>query len=83
MTLSLSRFLLANHTTPHSVTKKTPAELMFGRQLRTALHLVIPPRANDKLSKPHHKYELNESVFVKNFGRGGKVDSWKNYKIIR
>ena len=80
MTLSLSRFLLANHTTPHSVTKKTPAELMFGRQLRNALHLVIPPRANDKLSKPHHKYELNESVFVKNFGRGEK---WIAGKIIK
>ena len=81
MTLLLSRFLLANHTTPHSITKKTPAELMFERLLFTALHLVIPPRANNKLTKPLHKYELNESAFVRNFVRGKKWIAEKNYKI--
>ena len=54
---------------------------MFGRQIRTALHLVIPLQANDKLTKPLHKYELNEPVSVKNFGRGEKWIAGKIYKI--
>ena len=49
MTLSLSRFSIAKHTTPHSISekKKITAELMFGGQFCTALYLVIPPRVND------------------------------------
>ena len=80
MNLSFLRFLIANHTTPHSITKKTLVELMFRRQLCTALHLVIPPRANDKLTKPLYNYKLNGSVFVKNFGRREK---WIAGKIIK
>lgn len=78
ITLSLSRFLLENHSTPHAVTGKTPAELMFGRSLRTALHLVVPEKS--KMSQPLHKYRLDESVFVKNFGKGKK---WMIGKIIK
>ena len=36
------RFLFAYRTTPHSVTRHTPAELMMGRQLRTRLDCVLP-----------------------------------------
>jgi hypothetical protein len=78
ITLSLSRFLLENHSTPHAGTGKAPAELMMGRPLRTALHLVLP--ANPKMSNPLHKYRLNDLVYVKNFGRGEK---WVLGKVIK
>ena len=31
----IARFLLKHHTTPHTSTKRTPAELFVGRRLRT------------------------------------------------
>ena len=51
---------------------------MTGRQLRTALHLAIPSRTDNNLTKPLHKYKLNESVFAKNFERG---ERWMSGKL--
>ena len=38
----LARFLFSYRTTPHSVTRNTPAEMMIGRQPRTRLDCVLP-----------------------------------------
>ena len=38
----LSRLLFGYRTTPSSVTGKTPAELLFNRQLRSTCHLLRP-----------------------------------------
>ena len=38
----LSRFLLGYRTTPHSTTGRSPAEFMFGRNLRTRLDHIKP-----------------------------------------
>ena len=38
----VARFLSRYHTTPQSTTGTTPAELMFGRKLRTRLDLLKP-----------------------------------------
>ena len=35
----VQRFLMAYHTTSHLATNCTPAELLFGRRLRTALDI--------------------------------------------
>ena len=61
---------------------QTPAELMFEKQLHTALHLVITWRANNILTKLFHKYEINKSVFVKNFGRGERYMAGKIIKLL-
>ncbi|XP_043233011.1 uncharacterized protein LOC122387159 [Amphibalanus amphitrite] len=42
---SLQAFLLAYRTTPHPSTGKSPAELIYGRELRTKLPEVDPPPA--------------------------------------
>ena len=44
--LNLSKFLLRYRTTPHSVTGKSPAELIFGRQIKTRLDLLHPDESN-------------------------------------
>ena len=37
----VSRFLFNYHTTPHTTTGATPAELLMGRRLRTHLDLSL------------------------------------------
>lgn len=61
-----------------SVTCKILLQLMFGRSLRTVLHLVLPSKP--KIQKPLHKYNLHEFVFVKNYG---KREKWIKGKIIK
>ena len=40
--LALSRALLAYRVTPHAATGRTPAEMLFGRNLRTRMNLMVP-----------------------------------------
>ncbi|KAF2890851.1 hypothetical protein ILUMI_15322, partial [Ignelater luminosus] len=37
----LARFLITYRDTPHCVTKKSPAEMVFGRQIKTKFDLLI------------------------------------------
>ena len=39
---ALAQILLRYRTTPHSTTGKSPAEMMFGRNVRTRLDLLHP-----------------------------------------
>ena len=76
----VSRVLFKYRVTPHSTTGVSPAELMFGRQLRTHLDLLQPDigqhvRHNQSKQKQNHDVhsrsrEFNEgdTVFVKSFG---------------
>ena len=55
--LALTQFLLKYKTTPHPATGKTPAELIFGRQVRTRLDLLHP---SEKGLQKGEKEENNE-----------------------
>ena len=86
----LANFLIKYRSTPHSVTGRTPAELMVKRQLRTRLTLLKPNLAQVVESKQmkqksyHDKshaervFRVNESVRVRipDIGLGLKSVKW-------
>ena len=75
----LASFLLTYRNTPHSVTGRTPAELLNKRKLRTRLDLLRPDmrkfveKKQDKQKSQHdvrvqlREFEKNERVRVKNW----------------
>ena len=85
----LANFLIKYRSTPHSVTGRTPAELMVKRQLRTRLTLLKPNLAQVFESKQmkqkfHHDrsqvertFKVNEPVRVRNPVSGFKSGSVK------
>jgi len=46
--LTLSEFLLRYRTTPHSATGKSPAQQIFGREIKTRLDLLHPDEIKQK-----------------------------------
>ena len=88
----LSRFLFKYRMTPQSTTGVTPAELMFGRRLRSpqALDNVRPDldkkhrqnqekqkQAHDRRAR-HHEFHVGDSVYAKNYGSG---NAWLPGKV--
>jgi len=81
----LAYFLFKCRVTPHSTTGVPPAELMFGRQLRTTLDLLQPSIGqNVRLSQARQKeghdvhsknreFKEGDTVFAKCFN---KADTW-------
>ena len=78
LSTKLMRFLLSYHTTPNATTGVSPAELLFGRALRTRLNLLRPDvstkvqdkqasqkQHHDKRSKERH-FQVGQSVLVEN-----------------
>ncbi|KAL1482364.1 hypothetical protein MTO96_033849 [Rhipicephalus appendiculatus] len=65
----LSRFLLKQHTATHAGTKKTPAMMMFGRKLPTALTYLKPSdsQLTDEEANDERRIRKNQIVYVKNF----------------
>ncbi len=77
----LDRLLYKYRITPHSTTGKSPAEMMFGRPLRTPFHLLIKPESqvsragqSCKIKEKTRNFARGEKVWAKNFGKGG--DKW-------
>ena len=79
----VQRFLMAYRTTPHSATNCTPAELLFGRRLRTALDIIKPSLSNnmeknrnDMICRAQNrrttKFSNGQEVFIRNFGVGSR-----------
>ena len=78
LSTKLMRFLLSYRTTPNATTGVSPAELLFGRTLRTRLNLLRPDistkvqdkqasqkQHHDKKSRDRH-FQLGQSVLVEN-----------------
>ena len=90
----LARFLFQHRITPQTTTGVSPAELLFGRRLRSRLDALRPNIAErverkqqeQKTTHDTHAAERNfqelESVFVKYYGQGGGW-KWVPGKIIK
>ena len=89
LSVALSQFLLRYRTTPHPSTGKTPAETMFGRQLRTRLDLMHPtqistgPNAKEGQStkdtaKPR-EFKAGDTVWMRNYSG---VEKWISGVVI-
>ena len=80
----LSRLLFSYRTTRHSVTGRTPAELLFKGELQSAFHLLKPDghlrmkRYQSDMEKQSgsrvqlRKFRRGDLVWVRNFARGEK-----------
>ena len=80
----ISRFLFKYRLTPHSSTGVSPAELIFGRKLRSQLDLMKPSleekahQSQDQQRKSHDKrsqarsFTKNQQVYARNYGPGPK-----------
>ena len=84
----LCRFLYNYRKTSHSVTGKSPAEMMFGRKFKSTLSLVKNSSSSLKesheltkrLSSGDGVYRVGDAVFAKNFGKG---EPWVAGKIVQ
>lgn len=77
----VSKFLLAYRTTPHSTTGCTPAELLFGRQIRTRFTL-LKPNIEEKVGRNIEKQKIQHDKKAKqrSFKEGDRVYA-KNYRV--
>lgn len=71
--LSLSRFLLKKHITPSSTTNRSPAELLFNRQLKSYFDKIHPNEIGVK-SEVVDKDDLKDfdAVWCRNYSTGPK-----------
>ena len=86
----INKFLYSYRRTTQSSTGHTPAELMFGRNFKGPLDIVLPNKAEkDKLSFENSSFKVGDAVFARNFGKGSEwvegvikqVLGLKNYLI--
>ncbi|XP_075534819.1 uncharacterized protein LOC142570312 [Dermacentor variabilis] len=76
-----SKFAPYEHATPQSVTGKSPAELMFGRRLRTALDRLHPDRQYvPEPQRPEIKrFHVGDAIYAKSFCPGPR---WKAARVV-
>ena len=78
--IKLDRLLYKYRIMPHSTTGKTPAELMFNREIRTPFHLLQPgsmstpsaPLDQDQKNSKTRDFQEGELIWARNFGKGEK-----------
>ena len=58
---ALCQFLPKYHSSPHSVTGKTPASMMFNREIRTRLSLLLPDQTE---SNQAEEEEVQDKVRI-------------------
>jgi hypothetical protein len=90
--LKLLKFLFRYRSTPHTTTGRTPAELLYGRPLRTLFDVLKPsPRttvenslARQQLahnrSARERSFQVGDTVFVRSHGHGAK--KWRAGTIV-
>ncbi|XP_037565246.2 uncharacterized protein K02A2.6-like [Dermacentor silvarum] len=72
----LADFTLQQHVTPHTVTGRSPCELLIGRRLSTMLDRLHPDRVPDKSSRlaealpTPRTFQPDDPVFVRNYSQG-------------
>lgn len=75
----LNRFLLDYRNAVHSSTGVSPAQLMFGRQLRTRLDILNPKREADRKSDTSVREKVNDQQVKQRIHyRGNKRNKFKN-----
>lgn len=82
MATKLARFLLSQHILPHCTTGKSPAELLMGRRLHTALDRLHPDLQTEMVDKQGkqalrgrqgvREFEPQDTVFIRNYLTGPK-----------
>ncbi|XP_062550299.1 uncharacterized protein K02A2.6-like [Armigeres subalbatus] len=87
MQAALDQFLLTYRSTPHRSTPNgaSPAEIMFGRQLRTHLELLRPPSKRQQAVEivppvNHREFQRNDLVYVKLYS--GNTWTWVHGTIL-
>ena len=92
LTQRLQFFLLSYRTSPHSTTGRPPAELLFGRNIRTPLDLVLPdPRRQPLQAQAAQKKAHDFTSKSRQFNEGDLVFArwyvgpakWRAGTIIR
>ena len=81
----ISHYLLTYRNMPRSTTNKSPAELMFGRSLRTRLSLVKPQqKESDQVrfycGKRDISFDIGEEVYVRDY-RSPNKKQWQKAVI--
>ena len=81
---ALCQFLLKYRSTPHPSTGETPSKLMFGREIRTRLHMLHPnemekPRQQETAKALTRTFKANDPVWVQNYTGKPK---WLAGKIV-
>ncbi|KAB0790327.1 hypothetical protein PPYR_15333 [Photinus pyralis] len=79
--LALSRYLLAQHITPHCTTGRSPAEILMGRKLNTVYDRMQPDFRKEMMAKQKDEYPIpgkdrvfqdGDAVFARSFTPGSK-----------
>ena len=87
----LSRFLFSYRGQLHNLTTISPAEMLFGRKLKTRLDLLHPDvqsniarqkKVNDRNTKPR-QMEIGNRVYVRSFKKGPYWVEGEIYKELR
>ena len=68
--IRIARFLFSYRITPQSTTGRSPAELLFGRRLRSKLDFAHPDATKQVLKedrRPIRSFEVGDKLFARNF----------------
>lgn len=73
--MNLQKLLLHYRITPHSITNKSPSDLLLGRKIRTKLDLIT---LSDNFNSDNYKFDVNKYNKCRTLSIGDKVQC-RNY----
>jgi hypothetical protein len=80
--IKLNNILMQYRKTPHPVTGKSPSEMVFGRQIRSRIDLLIPKKENKiafNVGKEVRELEIDQRVICRDYLK--KNTKWQFGKI--